>query len=70
MMIGSTIVKGILGAMGKAALGIVVKLATADFFQKNAERATVHILRKWAAQTENTLDDAMVEDIAQRLGVE
>ena len=62
-------VRGIAGAMGKAAVGIVVKLATKDFFQAQAERAAVYMMRKWAAQTTNTLDDLIVEDIAKRLGV-
>ena len=55
--------------MGQAAIGIVVKLATRDFFQVQAERATVYMLRQWAKQTSNTLDDQIVQDIADRLGV-
>ena len=69
-MIGQGMIRAIMGAMGQAAIGIVVKLATRDFFQLQAERAAVYMLRQWAKQTTNTLDDQIVEDIAKRLGVE
>jgi hypothetical protein len=50
-----------------AIIGILSKLATQSFVQSVLEKVLIYGLRKAAAMTSNTVDDELVEEVAQRL---
>jgi len=50
-----------------AIIGIIAKLTTQSFVQSVLEKVLIYGLRKAAAMTSNTVDDELVEEVAQRL---
>ncbi len=58
---------GVVAGLGNAALGVMSKVLTQKLFEAIVGKILIYMLRKLAASTTNTIDDAIIEDIVKRI---